>query len=57
MAVEHNSHNQAVVEALVEITALVEVLIDKGVFTAEEFQNKIGEIIDRFSTPGDPAEE
>lgn len=51
MAEEHNSHNEAVVEALIEIAALVEVLIDKGVFTAEEFQNKIGEVIERFSTP------
>lgn len=53
MAEEPNSRNEAIVEALVEITALVEVLIDKGVFTAEEFQTKIGEIIDRFSTRGD----
>jgi hypothetical protein len=48
---EHNSHNEAVVEALIEIAALVEMLIDKGVFTAEEFQNKIGEVVERFTTP------
>lgn len=51
MAEEQSGHNEAVVEALVEIAALVELLIDKEVFTAAEFQNKIGEVIARFSTP------